>query len=213
MISAACKSCSGCSSSSNSTCSSSPSSTSSSTRSLLGSSTSSSNCSSSSDGQANSSPWRYVNRFRFSPAQSGIGALTSFHEKIHQLVWKEVHGDHRIVDPMLQTPPEKTCACTNRFGASRRYPASHEEISESTNQMHIPQQHAHLHKTIVFEPTSCTNLTMYFSRSDTMKPEQGGKSTAWSGRTSSRFVSADLRPEVLLESRSREVQLSAEEMS
>ena len=48
---------------------------------------------------------------------------------------------------------------------------------------------------------------MFFSRSrrhpfemGTLKPEQGGKNIAWSGRTSSRFISADLRPEVLLKS-------------
>ena len=48
-------------------------------------------------------------------------------------------------------------ACTNRFVLSRRCPALHVEISESTNQMHIPQQHGHLQRTSVFEPTSCTN--------------------------------------------------------
>ena len=76
---------------------------------------------------------------------------------------------------MTKCSPEKTCrqkhfersanvfevapnrACTNRFVLSRRCPASHAEIPESTNQMHIPQQHAHLQRTIVFEPTSCTN--------------------------------------------------------
>ena len=114
----------------------------------------------------------------FSGTKWNSGLDHGFHEKIHQLFSegrREVHGDHRIVDPMLQTPPAKTCrqkrfersanvfevapnrACTNRFVLSRRCPASHAEISESTNQVHIPQPHAHLQKTIVFEPTSCTN--------------------------------------------------------
>ena len=148
MISAACKSCSGCFSSLNSTCSSSSTST--------GSSTRSSTCSSSSAGQAHSS-----HRFRISLAQSGTRVLTMiftkrstscFGRKEHDEHFQrsgqhaEVYDDHRIVDPMLQTPLEKTCrqkrfersanvfevapnrACTNRFALSRRCPASHAEI-------------------------------------------------------------------------------------
>ena len=56
---------------------------------------------------------------------------------------------------VFEVAPDR--ACSNRFVLYRRYPASHAEISESTNQMQIPQQHAHLQRTLVFEPTSCTN--------------------------------------------------------
>ena len=55
----------------------------------------------------------------------------------------------------LEVAPD--CACTHPLVLSRRYPALHEEISESPSQMHIQQQHAHLHRTDVFEPTSCTS--------------------------------------------------------
>ena len=89
------------------------------------SSTGSSTGSSSSAGQANSSPWRCVNRSRISLAQDGMRDLTKvFHEQTHQLFRRkkrhdehfqrskqhaEVDGDHRIVGPMLQTPAEKIC--------------------------------------------------------------------------------------------------------
>ena len=84
----------------------------------------------------------------------------------------EVHDDHRIqcfkhhsrrrVDKrfersadVFEVAPNR--ACTYRFVLSRKYPASHAKNSESANQRHIPQQYAHLQKTIVFEPTNCKN--------------------------------------------------------
>ena len=78
----------------------------------------------------------------------------------------EIHSNHRIVDPMLQTPAEKMCrqknfgklanvfevasdrACTNRLDS-----CSPESIQRHTQKfrdhwvkMHIQQQHAHLRK-------------------------------------------------------------------
>ena len=101
------------------------------------------------------------------------GDVTNISRIQHSM--REVHGDHSIVDPVLQTPAEKTCrqkhcdksadafevapnrACTDQSVLSRRCPVLHAEISESPSQRHIPQEHARLRKTIVFEPTSCTN--------------------------------------------------------
>ena len=116
-MTSACKSCSSCcslrSSTSSLTCSS-PS-----------SSTSSSICSSSSAGTANSSHWRTCQPFPiFSGTRWNAGFYQGFHEKTHQPFRKkrdmtnafrsqnnmqEVHSDHRIVDPILQTLAEKTC--------------------------------------------------------------------------------------------------------
>ena len=212
MISAACKSCSSCSSSWSSTCSSA--------------------------GQANSSPWICVNRSRISPAQGGIRDFTMVFTKRSTSCFgrnetrrtlsgvkqdAEVHSYHRIVDPMLQTPVEKTCrqkhfdksanvfevapdrACTNRFVLSTRCPASHAEISESTNQMHITQQHAHLQCTMVCEPTSCTSrqcisLDRFVVHLRLAHWNQNREKRALHGRVAPVQDSSVLRPEDLLSS-------------
>ena len=110
-----------------------------------------------------------------------------FHEKIHQLfrkegdmtstfrgleiMWKSTvniassiqcfkHHPRRRVDKNISKDRHMCLRLHQTVHAqidSCSPEASHAEISESTNQMHIPPQHAHLQKTIVFEPTSCTN--------------------------------------------------------
>ena len=132
----------------------------------------------------------------------------------------EVHRNHRIVDPMLQTPVEKTCRQKHFEKSANVFEVAPDSCSPEVIQchtqkfrnsrvrMHIQQQHAHLQKTIVFEPTSCTKKTSYFCRSlrrpfdiGTLKPEQGGKNTAC-GRVAPVQDSSVLtpRPEVLLKS-------------